>query len=238
MEWVERAPRHGPALFLSRAGGGGQPVFVDPYGHRVRRLRHGARVVAGVAAAYLALLALGLAGPATPPFSLFPGVGDKAGESGTEAVRTSAGAVGAERTRDASAGGPLLRGGLPSVDGLGPAGPAPGTAPSSDAPTAAPGAPAASAPAPAAPSAAAPGQAPAPSRAAPAPSGRSGPPAGSGPKSSPPSNPGQGYGPPSGHVPPGQAKKTAAGPGNGNGNGPPANHGQEMAAQHSRSPNH
>ena len=48
-----------------------------------------------------------------------------------------------------------------------------------------------------------------------------------------PSNPllsaSQGNGPQAGHVPPGQAKKA---------DGPPANHGQQMAAEHSRSPNH
>ena len=88
MEWVERAPMHGPAFVLPRSGG--QPVFVDPHGHRVRRLRHGVRVVAGAAAVYLALLALGLAGPAASPFSLFPGAGDKAGEGGKEAVHAGA----------------------------------------------------------------------------------------------------------------------------------------------------
>src|SRR4051812_29214835 len=112
MEWVERAPMDGPTLFLSRSG---QPVFVDPHGHRLRRLRHGARVIAGVAAVYLALLALGLAGPATAPFSLIPGFGDIAGERGTEAVRTGGTTATAEQIRDASAGGPMLRGDLPSV---------------------------------------------------------------------------------------------------------------------------
>src|SRR4051812_19580349 len=148
MEWVERAPMHGPTLFLSRSGA--QPVFVDPHGHRLRRLRHGARVVAGVAAVYLALLALGLAGPATAPFSLIPGVGDKAGESGTEAVRTGGSTATAEQVRDASAGGPLLRGELLSVLAPGADGTAPPAGQTPGPPVAAPGTPAPSTPAPSA----------------------------------------------------------------------------------------
>ena len=119
MEWVERAPMHGAPFGL--AGPGGLPVFVDPYGHRVRRLRHGARAAAAGAAAYLALLALGLAGPATSPFSLFPGAGAKAGESGTEAVHAGSGPASADQVRGAVAAvTAALRGSLPAS--------APGTA--------------------------------------------------------------------------------------------------------------
>jgi hypothetical protein len=181
-------------------------------------------VIAGAAVVYLALLALGLAGPATAPFSLFPGAGDKAGESGTEAVRTGGATANAQRVGDASAGGPLLRGDLPGVV-------APGADAVTPTGTQGPGVPAT------APTAGTPAE-PGASPAASAPPGHSGPPAGSGPKASPPSNPGQGVGPPAGHVPPGQAKKGAGGPANGNDNGPPANRGQQMAAQHSHSPNH
>jgi|SRR5947209_1589647 len=220
MDWVEQLPVHGPTPFLSRPAS--QPVFVDPHGHRVRRLRHGARVIAGAAGVYLALLALGLAGPATSPFSLLPGVNGKAGESGTEAVRSGAGgAVSADRVRDTGAGGSVVQGQPLPVAGLPAAG---GTAPAAAAPVAPP---AAAVPAPAAPS-------------------RSAPPAASAPaaKSSPKPAPAQGAGPPAGHVAPGQAKKVPGGNGNANGNGtgtgsgPPANHGQQMAAEHSRSPNH
>jgi len=223
MEWVEQLPVHGPTLFLSRPAA--QPVFVDPHGHRVRRLRHGARVIAAAAGVYLALLAVGLAGPAASPFSLLPGVGAKAGESGTEAVRSGAGgAVNAGQARDAGASGQAVQGlnspaaGVPAVGATTPA-----TTPAPAAP------PSAVAPAPAAP-------------------GRSVPPTASAPaaKSSPKPAPAQGAGPPVAHVPPGQAKKVSGGPGNGNGNGTgtgngnaaPANHGQQMAAEHSRSPNH
>jgi hypothetical protein len=246
MEWVERAPIHGPAFAFARPAA--QPVFVDPHGHRVRRLRHTARVVAMAAAVYLALLALGLAGPASAPFSLFPGA--KAGESGTEAVHTGSGAVTAAHVNDPRVGSSALTGGL---GGLAPGGPGVAPVPGADGSPAAPAAtPAALGATPAAqgasgaPATTPAGQTSAAPNAAPAPSGRSGAPSGSGssPRSTPPpsspSSSSQGQGPPAGHVPPGQAKKAPGGPpyGNGNGNGPPANHGQEMAAQHSHSPNH
>lgn len=252
MEWVEAGRLGGPAFSLPRPGG--LPVFVDPHGHRVRRLRHAARVVAGAAAVYLALLALGLAGPVAPPFSLFPGA--KAGESGTEAVHSGPGGpASADRVQNASAGGSILGAtGLPST-APGAAG-APGSSP---APEVAPGPAGTVSPGQGTdggtPAAA--GQAPGSPGAAPAPSGGGGQPSGggSGPRSTPPPSPSpsaggppapagspgssaHGNGPPAGHVPPGQAKKADAGPGNGNGNGPPVNHGQQMAAQHSQSPNH
>src|SRR5438067_3210459 len=119
MEWVERVPRAQGGVALP--GPSGQ-VFFDPHGHRLRRLRHASRVAGAAAATYLALLALGLAGPATPPFSLFPGA--KAGESGTEAVRTGTGPAGVGRARDAGAGADVLTGrgvGSPAPPG-GPAG--------------------------------------------------------------------------------------------------------------------
>jgi hypothetical protein len=200
---------------------GGRPVFVDPHGHRVRRLRHAARIMALGAAGYLALLALGLAGPATPPFSLFPR--SQAGESGKVDVQSGTGAASARHAPDATtpAG---LRSGLPTVT-------------NPDAPSGAAPAPSANA----APQTAPPAVPPASNAnpTSPAPSGRSAAPAGAGaaPKSSPPM---QAQGPPARQEPPGQANKSDGSPGNGNagGNGPPANHGQQMAAQHSRSPNH
>jgi len=246
MQWVERAPMHGPAFVLPRSGG--QPVFVDPDGHRARRLQHAARVVAGAAAVYLAMLALGLAGPATPPFSLFPGAGAKAGEGGTEAVHTGSGVASAEQVRDAVAAvGAVLRGATPAtaagVPGADPAAPtaapdttpATGRTPGASTPGAAPGAAPTAVPSGHAPGA--PGATPGPSGHSRPPSGSgSAPPAGSAPGSTPSATPS--HGPPPSHIPPGQAKKPDGAPGNGNGNGPPANHGQEMASQHSHSPNH
>jgi hypothetical protein len=222
---------HGPALFTPRPGGG--PVFVDPHGHRVRRLRHGARVAACAAAVYLALLGLGIAGPAAPPFSLFPGAGAKAGESGTEAVHTGSAAVQADQFVNPAAVAAALQSEV--LD--------PTAAVANPDPSASPGpaAPAGPAPVGATPAATIPTGAPSSTpRATPAPAGRSGAPSGGAPGARP--TPSQGASPPAAtHVPPGQAKKAGgpgASPGNGNGNGPPNNHGQQMAAEHSHSPNH
>src|SRR5438067_6017975 len=226
MEWVEGVPTYRAGLVLPRPTG--QPVFVDPHGHRVRRLRHAARVVAGAAGVYLALLALGLAGPASPPFSLFPGTGAKAGEKGTEAVHTESGAASTALLQDASAGGPLLGGALiglgPGATGVDPA--SPGATPPGAAPIASPGAqgtaPVGSPSADPAGSAGHGGSAPqpvvGPSGHSPRPSGAGSPPP-SGAGSPPASSPAQGNGPPAGHVPPGQAKKASGSPSNGNGNG-------------------
>src|SRR3954471_24263797 len=68
-----------PAM-LPRPGGG--PVFVDPHGRRLRRMRAGARALAAAAGIYLLLLALGLAGTATSPLSLVPGLGGDGGSHG------------------------------------------------------------------------------------------------------------------------------------------------------------